>query len=734
MPGKPDNLADMRTVWGIHNGREEVNPVQDKAVRIGWDELEDLSELDASREAFKKALAEARPDASAGTVPVWAGTLFRFVHKIQVGDLIVCPDRKSRTLRIGRVNGPYQYRAHYPVYRHTRPVEWLAVDVSRDELSLSAQNEISSLTTLFEITTGREEIEGFIDTPLAGNKESDISWVPFYEELADKILAYRHHRKDLISMLFRAAELSGVSHLFKYLRTDQGEDGAYRDITDIDPFTVFGPFNRGITLDARLKIAAAYREEFGVTAPAPTGFDGVPIVNNLNSWFIRFEKHRRPGEVNNLWDLADAAVTYAENPSEDAKEALVSAFDANAVGQTRQLTMGLFWIRPQHLASYDGTNATYIAAAYPDLAEMLTLKSKITGEEFLANTEAITSWIRHHDHPKSFPELSHDAYLSTQGNPEPPIAITKDTVDVSTIDLDDSYTFDSIVEDGSFLGSEELESILNTLARKKNLILQGPPGTGKTWLGRRLGWALSGRKTNTRVSVIQFHPSLSYEDFVRGWRPSSAGKLELTDGPFIQFCSQAADDPENNYVLVLEEINRGNPAQIFGEMLTLIENTKRNQDNALRLSYPKDEDETFHIPPNVHLIGTMNVADRSLALVDMALRRRFAFIDLTPQLGNPWVEHVSGRGYSRDVLEFFGEQIRDVNTMIAEDPSLGRHYCLGHSFFVPLQDLDAEDPDAATSQWLEEILATEIQPLLEEYWFDQPEKADEALALLRQKL
>lgn len=491
--------------------------------------------------------------------------------------------------------GPYEHRAEYPFYRHVRPVQWLAVDVPRDELSLPAQNEISSLTTLFEITTGREEVEGLIDQSSSNVTEADFSWVPFYAELADKILGYRSRRQELIAAIFNVAKRSGMPHLFKYLRTDQGHDGAYRDITDIDPFTAFSPFNRGITLDARLKIAAAYREEFNISSPAPTGFNGVPIVNNLNSWFIRFEKDRKPDQVSNLWDLAEAAVSYAADPSEEAKEALVSAFDACAGGQTRQLTMGLFWIRPTRLAAYDGTSAAYIAAAYPDLASMLTLKSKLTGEEFLANTEVITSWIGADGHPESLPELSHQAFLGPRAELETTGPQAED-YDVP-LDLDDSYTSESIVEDGAFLSSAELESILSTLTRKKNIILQGPPGTGKTWLGRRLGWALCGRKSNTLVSVVQFHPSFSYEDFVRGWRPSSAGRLELTDGPFIEFCRQASDDPENNYVLVLEEINRGNPAQIFGEMLTLIENTKRNQDNALRLSYPKNNDETFHVPP-----------------------------------------------------------------------------------------------------------------------------------------
>src|SRR5699024_6522560 len=372
-------------------------------------------------------------------------------------------------------------------------------------------------------------------------------------------------------------------------------------------------FNRGITLDARAKIAAAYREEFNISSPAPTGFNGVPVVNNLNSWFIRFERERKPDQVSNLWDLAEAAVSYAKDPTEEAKEVLVSTFDACAGGQTRQLTMGLFWIRPTSLPPFDGTNAAYIAsvypelarmltleskitgeaflantediakwvgtdghpeslpepsykahhgapigprqltmglfwirptslppfdgtnavyiaAVYPELARMLTLKSKITGEEFLANTEAIASWVGTDGHPESLPELSYQAYLGSRAELETTVPQTED--DDAPLELDDSYTFESIMEDGAFFSSAELESILSTLTRKRNIILQGPPGTGKTWLGRRLGWALCGRKSNTLVSVVQFHPSFSYEDFVRGWRPSSAGKLELTDGPF----------------------------------------------------------------------------------------------------------------------------------------------------------------------------------------------------------
>ncbi|MCY4111380.1 MAG: AAA family ATPase, partial [Chloroflexi bacterium] len=198
------------------------------------------------------------------------------------------------------------------------------------------------------------------------------------------------------------------------------------------------------------------------------------------------------------------------------------------------------------------------------------------------------------------------------------------------------YTIENIVNDGCFLPQSRLTEILGRLRYKKNLVLQGPPGTGKTWLAKRLSFALIGRRSDSNVRSFQFHPNLSYEDFVRGWRPSPKGVLELADGPFLRTVEDSQKDPSNDYVVVIEEINRGNPAQIFGEMLTLLEADKRCPDEALALSYPRNDTERVHIPPNLYVIGTMNVADRSLALVDFALRRRFAFVDLEPTFGERW--------------------------------------------------------------------------------------------------
>ncbi|MCY3787058.1 MAG: AAA family ATPase [bacterium] len=291
------------------------------------------------------------------------------------------------------------------------------------------------------------------------------------------------------------------------------------------------------------------------------------------------------------------------------------------------------------------------------------------------------------------------------------------------------YSVDDIIADGCFIDRGRLETMLERLRDKKNLILQGPPGTGKTWLAKRLAYALIGTKSQGRVRPFQFHPNLSYEDFVRGYRPSAGGRLDLVDGPFLETVEVAKGDPDNDYVVVIEEINRGNPAQIFGEMLTLLEADKRSPAEAIALSYPRDAAERVYIPPNLYVIGTMNVADRSLALVDFALRRRFAFVDLEPTFGEAWRTWMSEQCRIEEaLLRDIDSRLNALNEAIATDAVLGPNFRVGHSVVTPRAGIEIQDPQ----QWFKQVVETEITPLLGEYWFDDPKRAeDEGEKLLR---
>ncbi|WBO84339.1 AAA family ATPase [Hymenobacter yonginensis] len=269
-----------------------------------------------------------------------------------------------------------------------------------------------------------------------------------------------------------------------------------------------------------------------------------------------------------------------------------------------------------------------------------------------------------------------------------------------------------------FVSEGKLADALAGLRRRRNLILQGPPGTGKTFLARRLAWLELGATDATRVELVQFHPSYSYEDFVQGFRPDAQGVFRLQEGILPDFCRRAAQDPERPYFLLIDELNRGNLSRIFGELLLLLEADKRGPAQAVRLPYSPAEAPRFFVPENVYLIGTMNLADRSLAPLDYALRRRFAFVELEPEFGEPLQQLLAAQGVPAAVVQRLTQRLTALNQTITDDPDLGPEFRIGHSYFClpPATAAEAES-------WLTLILEQEIGPLLDDYWLDQPAKA-----------
>lgn len=290
----------------------------------------------------------------------------------------------------------------------------------------------------------------------------------------------------------------------------------------------------------------------------------------------------------------------------------------------------------------------------------------------------------------------------------------------------DTYNKDSFLQD-VFMDEEEYNKLLTLLLYKKNIILQGAPGVGKTFLAKRFAYSLIGRKDDRYIEIVQFHQSYSYEDFIMGYKPIDEG-FELKTGSFYNFCKKAEkdNDPQSKYFFIIDEINRGNLSKIFGELMVLIEADKRNE--KVKLAY---KDELFSVPRNVYIIGMMNTADRSLALMDYALRRRFCFYEIEPAFGNPkFKNHILRYLKVAGVADRVVDKLMELNNKIADENTsgLGKGFCIGHSYFCtpPVNNQSDEE-------WYDTIIDYEIAPLLDEYWWDDKGRADDCIKELKKK-
>ncbi|WP_372826341.1 AAA family ATPase [Polaromonas sp.] len=586
----------------------------------------------------------------------------------------------------------------------------------------------------FTFAGATQDIDRFRNAPYWAERFGDVApnkrrfgWTTFYEAIADKLLDFRNNRSALVAGIRDiAGRVDGLGHL----ADDKYVDGTTGFVRDICPFTTIGLFNRGISNVNRKVIATELAKFLGVTVPLPTSFEGIPVLNNLKSWYFGFENVRPADHIDALWNVFATGIRLADSADAKVQDDFGAAFDSanGRRGVAWNLTFGLYWVRPWSFLSLDSGSQSYITKALGIPIGLHGPKKRCNAADYLTAMDILESKFQDEGFPvHSFPELSLAAWNYKEpeaipsgseeddGDAGEASAASDEAADLAA----EPYSIDDILADGCFMERVELERLIDRLRAKKNLILQGPPGTGKTWLAKRLAFALIGQRDHLKLRAVQFHPNLSYEDFVRGWRPSGDGKLSLVDGAFME-AVEAARGTSHPYVVVIEEINRGNPAQIFGEMLTLLEADKRSPHEALELCYRRKSDERIYIPDNLYVIGTMNIADRSLALVDLALRRRFAFVDLEPRLGQLWRNWLIGHcGIAPQLVDDIEHRIVRLNAEIAADSTLGRQFRIGHSYVTP--PVGAINGDAR--EWFRQMVATEIGPLLEEYWFDALDKA-----------
>ena len=716
-----------------------------------------------------------------------------------------------------------------------------------------------------------------------------FEWINFYKEFAKELLKYKNNRKAVIDNVVKVYKEANIN-----LPTLERDN----KLVDIDPFTVFGLFNKSSLKETnRKKIIAGLASAFNISTPIPESFDSIPTLNNQNATFYYFIGDREESDIDNLWDLFDAALCYAAIPNAENRATISKYFDIviNKKGNgNSKITMGLYWIAPDVFLNLDSRNEWYIyeSGKIPSeiVATLPVVEAKIAANKYFDIVEALTAYLKSgKSSVKDFKELSFEAWkFSTQVNEEikaqtvktnreakgealadndihtthywiyspgdnackwdefykagimgigwsgigdlsvfdskdamkkrmketygdeysyknaahatwqfaneikpgdiifvkkgmhkvigrgivigeyqyrpdlqdgnndychirtvdwthngewehPGQAVMKTLTDITSYtdyveklntlfaneveDVEEVETTYPTYDEGKFLEEVYMDitdynTLVGLIRTKKNVILQGAPGVGKTYAAKRLAYSMMGQKDQNRVMLVQFHQSYTYEDFIEGFRPTSAGSgFEIKKGSFYNFCKKAEEDLENEYFFIIDEINRGNLSKIFGELFMLIENDKRG--NSLQLLY---SDEKFNVPSNVYIIGMMNTADRSLAMLDYALRRRFAFYTMNPGFNSDGFRAYKTK-LASDKMDKLISCVENLNNVIAADDSLGEGFCVGHSYFCNIEE--------ATDAILSNIVEYELVPLLKEYWFDEPIKVKDWTSNLR---
>ena len=669
---------------------------------------------------------------------------------------------------------------------------------------------------------GRSELD-FYNPPLRekwrknkkanpANDNQHFKWTRFYKSVADKLLGFKDKRDELVKGINSILDRTGFSSSYQ----DKYKDDTSGPFRDICPFTIIGTFNRGITDSNRQIVARELAEFLNIDEPAPDSFGGIPVLNNLNSWFFGYEKERRSDDIDGLWEIFEKAIELSKSGNKNNRSAFASAYDKIAPTKNvgRKLTIGLYWIRPWDFPTLNSKSQAYLNEKLGVKIDDYVSNKYPNGEEYLNISRTLKDKFQENSSPvKSFPELSLASWEHTPPEPENevdddeedfPGGVSEDTprnlILYGPPGTGKTYRLNKLVKKLYSGGSQVLpnkvwlleelseatwlevifgalydlggKAKVNTIRKHEYVQVKAESGTGKhisqiiwgvlmrhtrqdsktvlfqnrgnppavfdkepdsTWVlvtdwkkeHPELGELVENWETRPaqgrvakRFEFVTFHQAYSYEDFVEGIRPvqeeeTGDVKYEVVPGVFKRICQKAKADPESRHAIFIDEINRGNIASIFGELITLIETDKRadygdngEMKSGMTLTLPYSR-EQFGVPENLDIYGAMNTADRSIALLDTALRRRFEFEELMPDTsliegsrGDGTIE--DGKGGTIDLHALLKAMNRRILFL------LNRDMTIGHSYFMKVRDF--ED--------LKKVLLSRIIPLLQEYFYE----------------